>query len=167
MYKIKINNSDEFEVVKNSDNENSWLVNNKEISLDIAGKKNMHILLDNVSYNAEIVESNLEEKTFKVKVNGNIYEANLKDKMDFLLQSMGLDAVNSKKINEIKAPMPGMVLDIKVKDGDNVKKGDVLIVLEAMKMENNIKSPTDGKIKKIAAKKGSAVEKNELLISFE
>ncbi len=87
--------------------------------------------------------------------------------MDFLLQSMGLDTLNSKKINEIKAPMPGLVLDIKVSEGSVVKKGDVLLVLEAMKMENNLKSPADGIVKKIVAKKGTAVEKNQLLISFE
>jgi len=167
MYKIKINKNTEFEVEKNNEKNNSWFVNNNLVNIDLAGEKNFHILLNNKSYNAEIVDMNVQEKTFKIKVNGTIYETELKDKMDFLLQSMGLDTLNSKKINEIKAPMPGMVLDIKVNEGSTVKKGDVLIVLEAMKMENNLKSPSDGIVKKIIAKKGTAVEKNQLLISFE
>ena len=62
--------------------------------------------------------------------------------------------------------MPGMVLNILVTEGQEVKKGDALIVLEAMKMENILKSPTDGVIKKIAINKGVAVEKNQLLIQF-
>jgi len=167
MYKIKINKNTEFEVEKNNEKNNSWFVNNNLVNIDLAGEKNFHILLNNKSYNAEIVDMNAQEKTFKIKVNGTIYETELKDKMDFLLQSMGLDTLNSKKINEIKAPMPGMVLDSKVKEGSTVKKGDVLIVLEAMKMENNLKSPSDGIVKKIVAKKGTAVEKNQLLFSFE
>jgi len=167
MYKIKINKNTEFDVEKNNDKNNSWFVNKNEINLDISGEKNFHILLNNKSYNAEVVDFNICDKTFKIKVNGNIYDAELKDKMDFLLQSMGLDTLNSKKINEIKAPMPGMVLDIKVNEGSVVKKGDVLLVLEAMKMENNLKSPSDGIVKKIVAKKGTAVEKNQLLILFE
>jgi len=72
----------------------------------------------------------------------------------------------AKKVNDIKAPMPGMVLNILVDEGQEVKKGDALIVLEAMKMENILKSPVDGVIKKIAINKGVAVEKNQLLIQF-
>ena len=143
------------------------MVKNNTVDLDLMGEKNFHVLLNNKSYNAEIVDINVQEKTCTIKVNGNLYETQLKDKMDFLLQSMGLDTLNSKKINEIKAPMPGLVLDIKVSEGSVVKKGDVLLVLEAMKMENNLKSPADGIVKKIVAKKGTAVEKNQLLISFE
>ncbi|HSH65835.1 MAG TPA: acetyl-CoA carboxylase biotin carboxyl carrier protein subunit, partial [Bacteroidia bacterium] len=74
--------------------------------------------------------------------------------------------LNTNKINEIKAPMPGLVLDIRVNEGDSIQKGDAVIVLEAMKMENIIKSPVDGTIKKINVKKGLAVEKNQVLVQF-
>ena len=77
-----------------------------------------------------------------------------------------MDNLAAAKVNEIKAPMPGLVLDIRVAEGDEVKKGDSILVLEAMKMENIIKSPTDGIIKKINVKKGIAVEKNQVLIHF-
>ena len=63
--------------------------------------------------------------------------------------------------------MPGLVLSIMVRVGDSVKKGQGLMVLEAMKMENIIKSPSDGIVKSIYIKKSDAVEKNQVLIKFE
>jgi biotin carboxyl carrier protein len=63
--------------------------------------------------------------------------------------------------------MPGMVLSVSVAEGQQVQKGDPLLVLEAMKMENVIKSPGEGTVKSIAVKAGAAVEKNALLIRFE
>ena len=77
-----------------------------------------------------------------------------------------MDNLTANKIQQVKAPMPGLVLNILVNEGDEIKKGDSLLVLEAMKMENMIKSPTDGIIKKIEIKQGDKVEKNELLVSF-
>jgi biotin carboxyl carrier protein len=74
---------------------------------------------------------------------------------------------NTKKLKDLKAPMPGLVLDIMVKEGEEVTEGQELIVLEAMKMENAIKSPQDGKIKKIAIKNQDKIDKNHTLLSFE
>ena len=91
----------------------------------------------------------------------------LKDKYDDLLNQMGLDATTNKKDNEVKAPMPGQVLNILVKAGDSISEGDGLIVLEAMKMENIIKSNRDGVIQEVHAKKNNSVEKNAVLIIFE
>jgi len=125
-----------------------------------------HILYNNKSYNIDVVKLNTEEKSMVLKVNSIKFTLQLKDKYDALLHSLGLDNLASKKVNEVKAPMPGMVLKVLVNEGDEIKKGDALLVLEAMKMENIIKSPTDGTIKKIAAIKGVAVEKNQLLIQF-
>jgi len=70
-------------------------------------------------------------------------------------------------VNEVKAPMPGLLLNVMVKPGNQVFKGDNLLVLEAMKMENMIKSPTDGVVKSIEVEKSSAVDKNQVLIKFE
>ena len=95
-----------------------------------------------------------------LKINSIKFDIDLKDKYDELLHNLGLDDLAVKKINEIKAPMPGMVLSILINEGDS------LLVLEAMKMENIIKSPADGTIKKINAITGIAVEKNQLLIQF-
>ena len=77
-----------------------------------------------------------------------------------------MDSLQSKKISDLKAPMPGLVVEVAVVDGQEVSKGDRLVVLEAMKMENILKAPADAIIKKVNVKKGSTVEKNEMLILF-
>ena len=126
-----------------------------------------HIIRNNQSFNAEVIEANTAEKTFVIKVNGNTYEMKVKDQFDELLEKMGMANLGAGKVSELKAPMPGLVLDIVAGAGSEIKKGDPLLVLEAMKMENIIKSPTDGKVKKVNVEKGAAVEKNEVLIHFE
>ena len=78
-----------------------------------------------------------------------------------------MDTFSSKKESEIKAPMPGRVLDVVVQEGDRISKGDNVVVLEAMKMENVIKSPTDGIVKNVCVVKEEAVEKNQVLIAFK
>lgn len=125
-----------------------------------------HLLRNNVSYNIELVKHIPEDKKLIVKVNNNKYTLDVKDKYDELLHNLGLDSMAVKKVNDFKAPMPGMVLEVMVSEGQEVKKGDALIVLEAMKMENVLKSPADAVVKKITVNKGTAVEKNQILIQF-
>jgi len=68
---------------------------------------------------------------------------------------------------KISAPMPGTILDIPVQSGASVKEGDVLLVLEAMKMENEILAPCDGKVTSIATSKGASVNTGDLLVVIE
>ena len=75
--------------------------------------------------------------------------------------------VNSAKVNDLKAPMPGLIVDIKVKVGDTVKKGDIILILEAMKMENVLKATGEGIIKAIKIAPKQNVEKNQVMIEFE
>jgi biotin carboxyl carrier protein len=166
MFKVKVNNQAERTIEFYSDA--SGTINNEAFLLDMITIKpnSFHIIKDNKSYSVEVVKADYTEKNFIIKINGNKYNVSAKDKFDVLLKSLGLDSMNVKKVNDIKAPMPGLVLDIKVNEGDEVKKGDTILVLEAMKMENNIKSPADGVVKKIGVKKGQAVEKNQVLINF-
>jgi len=72
----------------------------------------------------------------------------------------------SKSVSEIKAPIPGIVSEVKVNKGDIVKAGDILTVIEAMKMENPIKSPRDGVISAVLIQKGQEVKAGDLLVSF-
>jgi biotin carboxyl carrier protein len=166
MLKVKVNNQKEHSIVLAD--VNSGTIDGKAFAWDVIEVKDgsFHVIKDNRSYNVEVIKSDAAEKSFLVSVNGNKYQLNVKDKFDELLKSLGFDDLSAKKVNEIKAPMPGLVLDIRVSEGDTVKKGDPILVLEAMKMENIIKSPTDGTIKKINVKKGLAVEKNQVLINF-
>jgi biotin carboxyl carrier protein len=89
------------------------------------------------------------------------------DRFDLLLAKLGMTELASKKINQLKSPMPGLILEVLVTPGQNIKAGEPLIILEAMKMENIIKAPIDVVIKNVKAIKGRPVEKNELLIEFE
>ena len=169
MYTVKVNGNSEFKAELNQNNGIlSGILNGQEFSADIIKIREgvYHLVKDNLSYNLEIVKHLPEEKQLVVKVNNTTYVLNIKDKYDDLSHSLGLDSLASKKVNDIKAPMPGMVLTILVTEGQDIKKGDPLIVLEAMKMENVLKSPTDGIVKKIAVNKGIAVEKNQILIQF-
>ena len=126
-----------------------------------------HILFKGQSLVADVIEANTKEKVFVIRVNNNNYCVQLKDQYDELLRSLGMDILGDQKESELKAPMPGKVLDVMVNVGSSVVKGDGVLVLEAMKMENVIKSPADGVIKRIAVVKNQAVEKNEVLIEFE
>jgi biotin carboxyl carrier protein len=125
-----------------------------------------HIIKDAVSYNAELIQADYTTKTFIIKINGNLHTLTVKDRFDLLLDKMGMSVANAHKINEIKAPMPGLIITIKVAPGQEVKKGDPLLVLEAMKMENIIKSPGDGVVKNIKVNLRDNVEKNQVLILF-
>lgn len=125
-----------------------------------------HVVKDNRSFNVEILKADKATKTFSLRVNNNKYTLQAEDRFDALLKQLGMDNLAGSKVNVVKAPMPGLVLDIRVSEGQEVKKGDPLVVLEAMKMENILKSPADGVVKKIAITKGQAVEKNQVMINF-
>ena len=157
-YKVKVNNNLELDITP------------KELSeLDVikTSETKYHILKDNRSYKAEIISSNFNGKTYTVTINNNNYDAKISSELDLLIKEMGFTFGSTKHINSIKAPMPGLILDINVNIGQEVKEDDALLILEAMKMENIITSPRDGVIKSVLASKGDAIEKGQLLIEFE
>jgi biotin carboxyl carrier protein len=164
MFKAKVNQKN-FEIIPSAE---GFSVNGKNVSLDVVqvADQYFHVVLDQKGYKAEVVKADPATKTFQIKVNGRIYPVELKDKFDLLLEKMGLNNAASQKINSIKAPMPGLIIDLKVKNGDVVKAGDPLLILEAMKMENIIKAPAEAVVKNVKVKKGDSVEKNQVLIEF-
>lgn len=164
MYKVIVSGN-EYEVVEN---ENGLHVNKELLAWDLVktGDRHFHIIYQNKGYQAELVKIDRVAKSLSLKINGATLEVIVKDRFDLLLERMGMDASASGKINSIKAPMPGLIIDLKVKPGDSVQAGDALLVLEAMKMENVIKSPGEGVVKNVMAKKGESVEKNQVLIEF-
>jgi len=166
MYNVQVNNQVRFDIEVNSA---QISVNTQVVDLDVfkLNQSSSHVLYQNQSFNTEIVDVDPVLKTCKIKVNGSIYEVQVKDQYDQLLKQLGLDSLAANKITEIKAPMPGLVLNAMVQPGDVVKKGDSLLVLEAMKMENILKSAAEGTVKKVLVNKGDKVEKNQILIQFE
>jgi acetyl/propionyl-CoA carboxylase alpha subunit len=125
-----------------------------------------HLLLDNKSMTLEIVSPDAAGKSFEVRVNSSRYTVQLRDRYDELLHELGMDAAAMNKVNDLKAPMPGMVVAVHVQDGQEVKKGDLMVTLEAMKMENTLKAGGDGVVARVGVTKGQAVEKNEVLVHF-
>ena len=129
------------------------------------GEYNM--LSEQRSVNIKVLASDNFGKHQTVEVDGEMFDVFIKDELDQVLDQMGFNAVSSKQVKEIKAPMPGLVLEIAVTAGQQVVKGDKILVLEAMKMENSIIIPTDATIKKIAVTAGQSVEKGQLLVELE
>lgn len=138
--------------------------NTLDVVKTISGK--FHVNFKNVNYTAEIIDADAHYKNITLRINGNIHTIKLADKYDVLIDQLGLKNKTKLLSGNIKAPMPGLVLDVLVQIGQEVKAGEKVLILEAMKMENVITAPTDGVIKSINIQRGNAVEKNALLIEI-
>lgn len=158
VYNVKVNNSFEFDI----DSEEVSQMDTLKTS-----DSKYHVLKDFKTFKAEITEVQFLQKKYTVKINNNTYVVDIYDALDELIKIMGFEVGMGKKISDIKAPMPGLILEISTSIGQEIKENDPLLILEAMKMENVITSPRDGTIKSIFVKQGDAVEKNQLLIEFE
>ena len=157
-YKLNVNNTFQFDV------ENDAVSQLDAVSVE---NNKFHILKNNTPYQAEIIATDFINKTYTVKVNNSTYTVAIANALDMLIKEMGFEVGASKQVNAIKAPMPGLILEISVEVGQEVKENDPLLILEAMKMENSILSPRNGVIKSVTMTKGAAVEKGALLIEFE
>ncbi|MEO6849686.1 MAG: acetyl-CoA carboxylase biotin carboxyl carrier protein subunit [Mucilaginibacter sp.] len=165
MYQLKVNGQFDY---KTEENDGQLLINDGKIEADIkqVSPSIYHIINNLASYNAEVVNFDREAKIAEIKVNGTVYTVTAKDRYDVLLDQLGLNSLNSAKVKELKAPMPGLVLKLFVSEGSEVKKGDNLFILEAMKMENIIKSPADVIVKSVKIKPGDKVEKGQVMLIF-
>jgi biotin carboxyl carrier protein len=125
-----------------------------------------HVIDDTEGFNIKIqTDERVSNKLF-IDYGNTTYEVDVLDALQQQIAAMGLDKKEDTSVQFIKAPMPGLVLDIFVKEGDRLNKGDKLLVLEAMKMENVINVPADTVIKKVLVQKGTAVEKGVLLVEL-
>ena len=131
------------------------------------GTDTYHLLKNDASYHIKILKSGFNRGKYVISVNGNEHEVSINTPLDELIKKMGFASNGAKNIDSISAPMPGLILDVLVEEGQEVKEEEQLLILEAMKMENIITSPRDGVIKSITVKKGQAVEKKQLLIEFQ
>ncbi len=162
--KVDIQNS-KIELVKV---DNQWVAQtNPNVSFIPQSENTLLIQTKNQTIQVRCVGIDKTNKTVTLLYNNQKYSAKITEPMDELLKSMGLENAMVQKISEVKAPMPGLVLDVLVSPGDTVEVGQKILVLEAMKMENAIKSPTAGVVASINVSKGQAVDKNYILIRFE
>lgn len=166
MLKITVNESESIEVRQEKD---TWHLNGKPFdgSLTELSPRHFHIIWQGRSFNVEVIEHDSSQKTTLLRINGQEVATTAQDSLDLLLDSMGMKQAVTNRINEIKAPMPGLIQSVAVKAGDVVHKGDTLLVLVAMKMENTLKAPGEGTVKTIRTAPGTSVEKNQVLIEFE
>jgi biotin carboxyl carrier protein len=157
IFKVKVNESYDYNL-KESDTD--------QIDLLKLSKSKFHLIHNNKSIPIELEKSDFNKKEYVISVNANSYIVKISNQLDLLIKEMGFSTGNAKKTNEIKAPMPGLILKIAVKEGQKVIEGQTLLILEAMKMENAICAPNDGSVKKIFVKKGGKVEKGEFMIEM-
>jgi len=155
--KIKVNDSHEFEF-KNSDIEKIDLLKRSAVLF--------HIIEKNKSFAVKLEKSDFNNREYMINVNANNYTVKISNEIDQLIKEMGFTIGSSIKANSIKAPMPGIILSVNVEENQEVKEGDTLLILEAMKMENAISAPKTGVIKSIYAKSGETVDKGALLIEM-
>lgn len=138
-------------------------------SLDVIpdGNGKFHILYKGRSYHAELLEADYATRHYTFRINGSKHTVKIADHYERLAQQLGLNIGGGHKINTVRAPMPGLVLNVMVETGQSVQKGDPLLILEAMKMENVIKAAGEGRVKAVKVEKGAAVDKGQLLLEME
>jgi biotin carboxyl carrier protein len=145
------------------------LLNNNSIDWDASTQPNglVSVLYNGKSFTAIIENVDRKNKEVSLRVNGQLYKTTIKEPIDLLLSNMGMDLKALQKAEPVKAPMPGMVLKVLVTPGQQIHKGDGLIILEAMKMENVLKAGGSATVKAIKINERTAVEKGTVLIELE
>lgn len=146
-----------------------WMIGDKQAAIDISAASGgvLSILYNGKSYEAIVEQADRKAKEITLRIGGQRYSVSIKEPIDILLHELGLDVMASKKLEPIKAPMPGMVLKVLVTAGQRIEKGDGIIILEAMKMENILKAPAAATVKGIRVQERTAVGKGDVLIDLE
>jgi biotin carboxyl carrier protein len=125
-----------------------------------------HVIKDASSIAVALTEVAGATKAFQVELAGKTCHIQIADELDQVLDTLGFNNVTVRQVREIRAPMPGMVLDVAVEAGQELVAGDRILILEAMKMENSILMHVAGQIKTVLVKKGQAVEKGQVLVEL-
>ena len=168
MYQIE-SEGKKFEVTFDDEGQATGTINGRDFAIDIVagGDGEFNVIRNHRSYRAQVLHFDPVSKSIDIMVEGHKFTLKVKDRYDLLLEKLGLDDLNTAQAKDLVSPMPGLVLEILVKPGAKVQKGDALIILEAMKMENILKAGADGIIDECYVKQGDSAEKNEVLITFK
>jgi biotin carboxyl carrier protein len=127
------------------------------------GRTNYSLIVDNRSFEIEV--DNAEDE-YQVLVDGRNYHVNLIDERRVRIGGTQSD-VQLQGRQKVSVPMPGKVVAVLISEGDNVEKGQGLVIVEAMKMENEVRSPIAGEVKEIKVKPGDAVDGGAVLVIVE
>lgn len=149
-------------------NHGTWLnADKKELTFIPLSAESFKMIIGDREYIADLVDIDEKNKVVTIRIASKKYQIKIKEPVDLFLDQIGIQLPEAKKINNLIAPMPGLILKLMVKPGDPVKKGDALLILEAMKMENVFKAANDCIIKDVNVAEKQAVEKGMELITFE
>ncbi len=120
------------------------------------------LLIDGYSHEAYI---NPDDTDWEVLYQGILYHITVEDEREKRLRSTFGGSLQDSSEFFLKAPMPGLVISVMVEEGQRITKGDVLVILESMKMQNELKSPRDGQISRLRVNEGDSVERKQTLLS--
>ncbi|MEI7846110.1 MAG: biotin/lipoyl-containing protein [Chloroflexota bacterium] len=140
------------------------LVNDKVLEIDfesVDGQPVYSLLIDGKSHEGYVYA---DETNWQVLLRGRLYQATVEDEREKRLRA-ATSGISEDGEFHLKAPMPGLIIAIPVSEGEMVQKGQVLIILESMKMQNELKSPREGKIHRIRVKPGDTVEQKQPILS--
>lgn len=130
----------------------------------IAGQPVYTLLLEGSSYEAYVYD---EQESWQVLLQGRSYQVSVTDERDKRLRAVSGSTLVVRAEFHLKAPMPGLVVAIPVVEGQKVEKGEVLVLLESMKMQNELKSPRQGTVSRLRIKPGERVEQQQTLLSVQ
>lgn len=139
-------------------------VNGKLLDIDfesVSGQPVFSLILDGKSYESFISQN---EEDWDILLHGRQYRVKVVDEREKRLKAAGGAGASSGEFH-LKAPMPGLIVSIVVADGQPVKKGQVLLILESMKMQNELKAPQDGIVGRIKVQAGDRVEQKQILLT--
>ncbi|MGD8604578.1 MAG: biotin/lipoyl-binding protein [Anaerolineales bacterium] len=122
------------------------------------------LILGGKSYEAMI---ELTDEGWQVMLRGQLYQIDIEDERQRRLRMASGGVSTQSGELKLKAPMPGLIVDVPVEEGQEVAKGDNLIILESMKMQNEIKSPREGKIARVNVNAGDSVNQNQVLLILD
>ena len=129
----------------------------------ISGQPVFSVILDGKSYESFVYQG---EEDWEVLIRGRQYQVKIEDEREKRLKAAAGGGVAEGGEFHLKAPMPGLVVSVLVEEGQEVKKGQVMLILESMKMQNELKAPRDGVIGRIRVKAGESVEQKQSMLSL-
>lgn len=143
-----------------------WSLTGAPPDLVRTGPGSFSVIVDRVSHHVQVVKADRTQGHYRLRIGPHMITVRLEDEHAHLVHALGLDKAAKTAAREVKAPMPGLVLQVLVGEGATVVKDQPVLVLEAMKMENVIKSPGEATVTKVHVGERMAVEKGQLLVSF-
>ena len=141
-------------------------VSSEDLDLIKINDQEYHFIYEGESIRIEVEEVDRNNKTLTLLLAGNRHVVKIGEPLDQLIKSLGFNDRKTEKEDAVYAPMPGLIKEVLVSENEEIKEGQALVVLEAMKMENILKAKHDGVITSIEIEEGQTVDKNDLLMKF-